>query len=311
MTKEQFHSCLEFGAVDLENQKKRIWDYKTGQDAYDWFMCARYLNDLLAYVEMEKVLAGNNENLTESLNVFLEKVHHKDDLSLNLDKWIALLMSTTRISGRRSPVFYELGSTLFGCIEGIQFIDNLMLSYQLPLLHSNMVHWLGVDNSLYLNAAAQQLHQIHQVMLYDDFNEVDESTDVFFAKGVSLLYALENASDFNKLLASNEIALFDYSFANKCDFTTTIGTGKVVNYITKEAFIEDLPSGKVCFTRSDKINHGEETSFYELLIGSEVTVAKFIAQQQETYKALASVLTAEQQQLFFRNSLKNIAWQPL
>jgi hypothetical protein len=44
------HECLSFlesGKVDLKNCKKTVYNFKLHQKAYDWFMLARYANDIL------------------------------------------------------------------------------------------------------------------------------------------------------------------------------------------------------------------------------------------------------------------------
>ncbi|XOV79292.1 MAG: hypothetical protein ACFHVJ_20635 [Aestuariibacter sp.] len=309
MAEENYFSALEFGAISAGTGGKKVWDFKTGQTAYDWFMCARYLNDLLGYQKMQEQLGAEHQDAVSSsvLATYHEFIHHQsDDLGLNFDKWLAVQCTECH-----EPRFYELGSTLMGCIEGMAVVNQWLQRLEETPLELESVIWIGVDNSSFMNMAAKQLHQQYQLQLFEDFKAQPLKTDVFFAKGVSLLYAIDSVADFRHILGSSRLSLFDYSFSKKDQFSTTIGTGKVVNYFTKEAFLKSLPDGHVCYFRSDKHKEEEETLFYELLIGEPELVERFIHRQQELVEKIRQNFCSQSNSYFLRADVKNIVWQPL
>ena len=51
-------SFLEFGAINLESPSRQIWEFRTGDQAYEWLMLVRYANDLLGYSQLATAAAG-------------------------------------------------------------------------------------------------------------------------------------------------------------------------------------------------------------------------------------------------------------
>ena len=75
----------------------------------------------------------------------------------------------------------------------------------------------------------------HSLRLPDNFTDflldgyarkVHYTCDLFFAKGVSLLYAIDNEALFCDVLAMSRIAVFDYTFALGHKITEVVGTGR-------------------------------------------------------------------------------------
>lgn len=112
-------SYLEFGALDTNGLQKVIWDLKEGDKAYEWYMAARYLNDLLGYRRLAQQIG--KVTLNDVVSYYRKEIHHQNDISIHLGKLIALdvlKQSDDLVS------YFELGSTLMGCIEGIAFRNN-------------------------------------------------------------------------------------------------------------------------------------------------------------------------------------------
>ena len=108
--KLQSLSYLEFGSIDFQSGTKNVYDVKMTDKAHDWLMNARYSNDIVVYKDMHNSI----ENSTAVIDTFNNEMHHADDVSLNISKWIALgTLQKHQLS------FFELGQTLLGCIEGI------------------------------------------------------------------------------------------------------------------------------------------------------------------------------------------------
>lgn len=301
-------SVLEFGALDLTNHKKSVWDIRSGQQAYDWFMCARYMNDLLTYARMHGAFKlSDTPSLIKIFDDYQNNIHHvASDLSLNFDKWCALeCISNEQVS------FFELGSTLFGCIEAIEFVE-AFIKYIAPHTRQNKnIEWVGVDNSDYLNQTALQLHQAKNLKLFSSLSQVLSHNSVFFAKGVSLLYAINSMTEFAQIMENTDLCLFDYSFAADETISTTIGTGKNVTYYSLEQFIQTIPAGKVCYVREDSVKLNGNLLYVELIVSDNLLLEQFINRQTESLEAI-KLHKPEYYELFSRcESLKEIRWLPL
>jgi hypothetical protein len=182
MDKETFYgtdtpstiSYLEFGAIDLENSRKEVWDFRLHQQAYDWLMLGRYANDLVAYARLLEQLPGGS--LEDLAGYYEKEIHHPDDASLNLSKLCALASS-----GNTPPSFFELGQTVFGCIEGMDFVQALVqkMGVDVPPVAIQDARWYGVDISEYFNDLAKRLHQSHHVTTTADVSTLPDDVDVF------------------------------------------------------------------------------------------------------------------------------------
>jgi len=211
MTTTPVTTYLDFGMV--KRGKRACYDYREGQQAYDLFMGARYLNDLIAY------RAGR-----------VDAVYHPEDLRDNLRKHTALTICRRDGSGL---VYREIGSSVMGAIDAVNHLDRLYQS-----VDTRQVTWSGADNSPFMNAMAQYTHEGYDLRLSDVVVAV--SCDVFFAKGVSLLYAVHTEELLAQVLDASRIAVFDYTFTTGQRLTDVVGTGLPVTFLNLDACRERL-----------------------------------------------------------------------
>jgi hypothetical protein len=230
---------MEFGEIDTITSMKKIWGFKMHQKAYDWFMLSRYANDILAFNAMKKILGKSSGQ--DIIDYYNAEVHHEDEMSLHLAQNIAMIVTQNK-PVLSSPSFYELGQTLFGCIEGMELYQDILnhLSIDCPQIDFKNIEWKGVDISNMFNELSQIFHQGYKVdtMLYQ--SELPEQMDVFFSKGITLLYAVRDMEDLFYTIKKGRIAVFDYSFALGKQFDTTIGSGKTVRYLELNSFLNEL-----------------------------------------------------------------------
>ena len=196
---------LDFGLT--QGGRRTSYDYYEGQHAYDLFMGARYLHDLIAY-----------------RNGDVDAVYHPEDLRDNLRKYVALATCASR-TPRLS--YYEIGSSVFGVIDALNYLDQTYKQ-----LDTSAITWFGVDNSHFMNAMARYTHEDYDISLSETARVL--SCDVFFAKGVSLLYALEDESLFCDVLAGSRLAIFDYTFSRGEKIREVVGTGLPVTFLSLE-----------------------------------------------------------------------------
>lgn len=193
---------LDFGMT--KGGKRTSYDYREGQIAYDLFMGARYLNDLIAY---------RNDSVDE--------VYHPEDLRDALRKYTGL--TCCRRTG--DPLtYYEVGSSVMGAIDSIEYLNR-----RYHELETREIRWYGVDNSKFMNAMALYTHENHHVRLSETAEVV--AADLFFAKGVSLLYAFTNADHLCDVLTACRLAIFDYTFALEGTIAEFVGTGLPVTFL--------------------------------------------------------------------------------
>ena len=269
-------SYLEFGSIDPVTGKRCIYDYKDHDKAYEWLMHARYSNDIYAYQKMLKELSqADHERI---VNVYQNDIHHHDDLIVNNNKLLAL-----EITGSS---FFELGQTLFGCIDAMLFTQAFNFKYlgiSSPCILGD-VFWQGVDISEFFNCTALQLHKDYHVSAVSELNIIQAEQDVFFAKGITLLYAVRSADDLLNLTRRKKISIFDYSFSMCDDVSTQIGTGKNVKYLSKREFLsfyEMVKSeGKDIWVRNNAgvRKNGELFYFEGIVCGADLS-EKYIKRQ--------------------------------
>src|SRR3989344_9439648 len=109
---------LDFGLI--KDGEKIPRDSRIDQEAYDFFMIARYLKDLISYRE------GT-----------IEKIYHPEDLEDNLKKYCALLACQRSSS---DLTYYEIGSTVMGVIEALEYINRKYRE-----LNIKNITFIGVD----------------------------------------------------------------------------------------------------------------------------------------------------------------------
>ena len=230
---------LEFGEIDIIEGKKKVWNFQLHQKAYDWLMLGRYSNDLLNTMKMEKLLETGN--MQETINLYNKEIHHEDEASLNLAKLIAVAV-TNNNPVLLKPSFYELGQTIFGCIEGMEFYKNLLsrVNIKLPAVNLKNVAWYGVDISELFNHLSITLHKNYNVVTMLMPESLPPKMDVFFAKGISILYVVRTVDELFTALRKGRLSVFDYSFSLEKEEDTTIGSGKTIRYLNYSNFLNEL-----------------------------------------------------------------------
>jgi hypothetical protein len=228
---------LEFGEIDLVKGKKKVWEFQLHQKAYDWLMLSRYANDLQAFISMGEKLP--QDALSEVIDIYNREVHHSDEASLHLAKIIALDV-TRKEAGVQS--FYELGQTIFGCIEGAEFYQELLrhLNIYSPETDLKDVDWYGVDISEMFNKLSKTFHREYRIHTMLEPSGLPDRMDVFFSKGISLLYAVRNIAQLFETIRKGRCAVFDYSFNLGKEEDTTIGSGKTIRYLNFDDFMAEI-----------------------------------------------------------------------
>lgn len=296
-------SYLEFGSIDMQKGKKHVWDFRLHQQAYDWLMHARYSNDLITYMKLCERIGGASPN--EIADEYLGGIHHPDDFLVNFGKLCALaVMSATS----EKVSFFELGQTLFGCIEGMEFCQKIIraLDLDFPYLSLEKVHWRGVDISDFFNRLAVVMHARYDVETSDSEQKTELPADVFFAKGVTLLYAIREPLQFRDTLNFGELSLFDYSFAMDGPQEMTLGTGKQIVYLAYDDCKKQLEeSGKQLYVRRSRSNYDASSNrvFIDGVFGDERHCRKYIELDTRIRTAVAAqVPVSEYSKVLFNGS---------
>ena len=234
-------SYLEYGSINLSNSSKQVWDFRLHDKAYDWLMHARYSNDIYAYLKMNEFIGLNK--LEESLDLYNLEIHHKDDGLVNLNKLIATITSN-KYKKQKTLSFFELGQTLFGCIDGMEFSKNLLNHLEIDFNEINLknIEWKGVDISDFFNRMSKVMHSNYNIETFNEISGIQSIPEIFFAKGVTLLYACDNILSLYEVIDKGRISLFDYSFSLDGEKKIVIGTGKQVRYLDINNFLKILPS---------------------------------------------------------------------
>ncbi len=240
-------SYLEFGSEAKDS--KKIYDKRHGQEAYEFFMAARYLKDIIGY---------RTNDLT--------KIHHKEDLSDNQKKYAAL---KTCFREGNELKYYEIGSSLMGVIDSLNYLNRIHKE-----LKVKDILFIGIDNSDMMNKSAKYLHEHYKLALFSDIALLE--CDLFFAKGVSLLYAIDNEDLFCSVLNRAKIAIFDYTFSNDKKIIERIGTGKEVCFLSlkecKKKLNKELilnPSTRISERKNDR-----ET--FECIYGEKEAIKEYL-----------------------------------
>jgi len=229
-------SYLEFGEIDLVKGKKEVWDFRLHQQAYDWLMLGRYATDLLTYIKMADAL--HHMPFSAIFEMYNKEVHHGDDASSNLAKLIGIGVTTNT---EKPSSFFELGQTIFGCIEGIAFYHKLLekQGIEFPKIGLSTVEWYGMDISVLFNQLSVRMHQDLKIWTMCALSDISDSVDVFFSKGITLLYSIRSLGEFFDMINKGRCSIFDYSFSiGRCE-DTTIGSGKTVRYLNLNDVIKE------------------------------------------------------------------------
>lgn len=257
-------SFLEFGSIDSKTQEKEIWDKRSDNQAYDWFMLSRYANDIHLYHKLKQ----------GQLNLYKE-IHHADDIALNLRKLIAVKIIEENIK-KENIIFFELGQTLFGCIEGMEF-SNKLLNINADLYS---ISWIGVDISEIFNYLAKKMHEKYNVETYNNIKKIKNAPDIFFAKGITLLYACDNIKSFFPLINNSRISIFDYSIFLDKEVSFTMGTGYAVTYFYINDFIREYKKeNKKLFINSKRSKIQNKKLTFEAIFIEESLIKTFMLKE--------------------------------
>jgi hypothetical protein len=242
---------LDFGMT--KRGKRTCYDYREGQQAYDLFMGARYLNDLIAYREGR-----------------VEAVYHPEDVRDNVRKYVALTVCR-RGDGRLT--YYEIGSSVLGVIDALNHLNQKYRD-----LATHEIAWYGVDNSHFMNAMARYTHHDYDVHLSETVTPVP--CDLFFAKGVSLLYAIHTEELFADVLGQSRIAVFDYTFTTAARIHDVVGTGLPVTYLNLDECTRRLTrKGKKLIVQPYTLRTYHLTPdkvTYECIYGDDAVVDRYV-----------------------------------
>ena len=309
-------SYMEFGAIDLNSSKKLVWDLKLHQKAYDWYMHARYSNDILCYQTM--IQDFGTLSPSGMIDLYLKEVHHKDDFSVNVGKLCALAVASKTASSKDGVSFFELGQTLFGCIDTMEFCQKLIkhLKPDFNAVNLREVNWWGVDISDFFNRLSVMMHSHYQLHTFNDSKHLNGVKDVFFAKGVTMLYAIRNMEQLIDLMNSARIGVFDYSFAMNQEHDVIIGSGKLVKYLKLKDFLDQLKKlpGKLYVKKGNSFyDKSNDRVVLDCLYANESICSEFIALDSSVRKVLGTYLKDQKgTDIFLDTSLgKNGGWLTL
>ena len=251
MTTNAVTTYLDFGMT--KRGKRTCYDHREGQQAYDLFMGARYLNDVIAYREGR-----------------VEAVYHPEDVRDNLRKYTAL---TVCAGSNRRLTYYEIGSSVMGVIDALNYLNG-----RYAALSTRDVTWCGVDNSHFMNAMARYIHEGYDLTVGE--TAAPAACDLFFAKGVSLLYAIYTEELFAEVLAQSRIAVFDYTFTTAPRIHDVVGTGLPVTYLNFDQCRERLvrPGKKLILTRYTLRTYhlSPDKVTYECIYGDVEVVDRYV-----------------------------------
>ncbi len=198
--------------------------------------------------------------------------------------------------GSTKPLsFYELGQTLFGCIEGMIFGKEIIeqLVSDKTNIALNTVNWYGVDISPFFNYLSKKFHPEFNVFTGETFDFLPGKLDVFFAKGVTMLYAVSKANSIIELMNSCRCGYFDYSFSMNGDEICYIPTGKQVTYVDFNAFLALLKQqdiNVIVNQNTAKFNHETKRLYVECFYGSKEECLQFTKALSTFEKALFEAL---------------------
>lgn len=270
---------LEFGYQD--GKKKVPYDTRENQEAYDFFMVSRYLKDIIAY------RTGKIEN-----------VHHKQDIQDNIKKYTALSICKNL---SQPLVYYEIGSSLMGVIDSLEYLNKIFRE----LLIKNIL-FVGIDNSDMMNTVASFLYKDYKLELFKE--KVIIPCGLFFAKGVSLLYAFKDEELFCNILKNAKLCVFDYTFSLKENLIKDIiGSGKIGTYLSLKKCKELL----ACKTkqlilqpskRQFKIPKGR--ILYECIYGNKELVKQYVEELQKKIFHFQQFIDLKQQPVINSSPIK-------
>lgn len=288
---------LEFGGIDLLEGKKSIWDFRIDQEAYDFLMLSRYAKEIIAF--NKSIQPIQDDNYQGFVELYKNDVHTQDFLNSILTfKALEFLNKNGK-----DPKFFELGFTLFGCIDAhevcAQLFDNS--------LEVKSIKYRGNEISEFLSLVAQRLHSEYNTDFSLDDGEFEENYDVFFAKGVTLLYAINKPKQLFNYLDRSNLSIFDYSFSLGEEHTMVLGTGKKVTYHSLQEFINQADgfSQELYIRKSDHILDNENKLRAHFLWGEENVLKEYLDELDTQLLDLKNKLDKQSYLAITNNYLEN------
>ena len=258
--KGEIKTFLDFGKV--QGGRRTSYDYYEGQDAYDLFMGSRYFKDIIFYREGE-----------------VDKVYQVEDIRDQTRKFAALVACKNYSD---KLVFYEVGSSAMGVIDALEFLNK-----KYKELKIKDIKFFGIDNSKWMNAAAKYTHEQYNIKLWESVKEADEvKCDLFFAKGVSLMYAFEDEETMCNILKNSKISIFDYTFSLGDKIQDFVGTGLPVTYLSLDKCKKLLEQeGKVFiikpYTIKNYHDNPKDKVTCDCIYGDKEVVEKYLAELED------------------------------
>jgi hypothetical protein len=273
-------------------------------------MLGRYANDIFAY---DSLMKQEQKSLTELLTLYFDKIHHKNDLCFNFYKLFSL--ESVQSLGQSSSSFYELGQTLFGCIEGMEFaqlICNILDKERKDNVDLKNINWYGVDISPFFNYLSHKMHPQYRIFTGENFKHLHPQVDTFFSKGVTLLYAVNNAQSIYDLIAPAACGFFDYSFSLKANQIATIPTGKQVTFVSFAEFKDFVKKQNIHVwvnANTAKENREIERVYVECFFGKNEEVGeRFVSTLNTFEKKLSAAINSPELMTKILNSEKSSRW---
>jgi hypothetical protein len=261
--KGEIKTYLDFGKVQAN--RRTSYDYYEGQDAYDLFMGSRYFRDIMYY------RTGK-----------IDKVYQTEDLRDQTRKFAALVACLLTKKNSEKLVFFEPGSAAMGVIDALEYLNK-----DYKQLNVKDIRFLGVDNSEWMNAAALYTHESYDVSVWEHTKEAEGvASDLFFAKGVSLMYAYQDEETMCRAIRNSRIALFDYTFSLGGRMQDFVGTGLPVTYLSLticRKLLEEAGRALIMkpYTIKNYHHSPQEKVTYECIYGDKEVVEKYLEELEK------------------------------
>lgn len=233
-------SYLEFGSIDLEKDEKRVWNYWQDQDAYDFYMFARYSRDLFAF----RKFFNEEEKTVETLNKYVVNSAH-NKLMDYLFKYAGMIVV------KEKGIVCECGSSLYGWIdEGLACDFVYRRGRNADKIKS--FHYIGNDISELMNEGAANFHSDVKIdfltkgtileVVREIRKKFGKKLSLFYGLSVSVRYAVRDADDLIETAKSTELSLYNrlsMTYGNET-LQAVYGTGKSVYIISLPKLVERI-----------------------------------------------------------------------
>ena len=161
------------------------------------------------------------------------------------------------------------------------------------------------------NQLSVTFHREYKVHTMAEQELLPEKMDVFFSKGITLLYAVRNIKELFNTINKGRIAVFDYSFSLGDAEDTTIGSGKTVRYLNYKEFLRELKKMKeVMYVKksNSKILKDKNRIWLDCVYGEKQLCEKYIKLDKSVRKQISQSLTSLKETSRFLNNDNNPEW---